>query len=135
MEHAKPKADRSELRKFGLVVGAAFAVIGGVRWWLKGDPPEVLFSIAAVLVLLGAIAPAALGPVFRIWMKLAEALNWVMTRVTLSVAFYALLTPVAILYRLVSGDPLHRNLDSSAASYWDCPDDQPADLETYKNQF
>lgn len=135
MNHPKPAANPVELRKFGLVVGAAFCVLGGIRWWLKGELPVTLFIIGALLVFFGAVLPVALKPVFRAWMKLAEILNWVMTRVTLSLAFYLIITPAAILYRIISGDPLKRAMDPAAATYWEAPDAQPTDLQDYKNQF
>lgn len=130
-----PKMDRSELRKFGLLMAAAFAVIACLRWWLKGHPSAVLFGIAAAFLVFGLVLPVALTPVYRTWMKFALALNWVVTRVFLTIAFYALITPTGIVYRLVAGDPLKRAWDPNVGSYWETPDDQPAELDAYKNQF
>ena len=135
MTHAAPKADRAELRKFGLVMAAAFAILACLRWWIKSDLPEILFGISAVFFVFGVVLPMALGPVFRVWMKFAEVLNWVMTRILLTVVFFAAITPAAILYRLISGDPLKRKWESEATTYWEAPDDQPDDLEAYRNQF
>ena len=125
----------SDLRNFGLLMFAAFTVIGCLRWWLKGDIPAVLFGIAVTFLILGLVIPDILRPVYRAWMKFALALNWVMTRVLLTIAFYGMITPVAIVYRFVAGDPLKRRWDPSAASYWEIPDDQPTEIEAYKNQF
>lgn len=126
---------RTDLRNFGLLMFAAFAVIGCLRWWLKGHVPSILFTLAATFLILGVAVPDILKPVYRAWMKFALALNWVMTRVLLSIAFYGLITPSAIIYRFVSGDPLKRKWDPAATTYWEPPDDQPSDIEAYKNQF
>ncbi|NUM54945.1 MAG: hypothetical protein HUU46_14960 [Candidatus Hydrogenedentes bacterium] len=126
---------RGELRNFGLLMCGAFAVIACLRWWIKGHAPTVLFVIAAAFLVFGLAAPVALKPVYRAWMKFALALNWVMTRVFLTIAFYGLITPTGIIYRLVAGDPLKRAWDPHAGSYWEAPDDQPGELDAYKNQF
>ena len=68
-------------------------------------------------------------------MKFALALNWVMTRVLLTIAFYLLVTPVALVYRLVAGDPLKRRWEPSESTYWEPPDEQPSDIDAYRNQF
>ncbi len=126
---------RTDLRNFGLLMFAAFTVIGCLRWWLKGHVPSILFTVAIAFLVLGLTVPGLLKPIYRAWMKFALALNWVMTRVLLTIAFYGMITPVAIIYRLVSGDPLKRKWDPSAATYWEDPDDQPREIEAYKNQF
>lgn len=126
---------RTDLRNFGLLMFAAFTMIGCLRWWLKGYVPLILFGVAIVFLVFGLALPNLLKSVFRAWMKFALALNWVMTRVLLTIAFYGLITPAAIVYRFVSGDPLKRKWDPAATTYWEAPDDQPREIEAYKNQF
>ena len=135
MTHDPPKMDRAELRKFGLLMAAAFAVIACLRWWIRGHAPVPLFGIAAAFLVVGLVLPTALKPVYQIWMKFALALNWIMTRVLLTIAFYGMITPAGILYRLVAGDPLKRQWEPSAETYWEPPDDQPGEIDAYKNQF
>lgn len=128
-------SDRGEQRKFGLVMAAVLVVLAVLRWWLKGAAPVWLFGAAAALAALGLLLPAALRPLFVAWIKLAEVLNWVMTRVLLSLVFYLVLTPTALLYRVLSGDPLQRAWDPQAHTYWEDAEPQPADIEPYRNQF
>lgn len=127
--------DRREQRKFGLIMAAVLMVLGALRWWLKGTAPVGLYGTAAALAALGLLLPAALRPLFTAWIKLAEVLNWVMTRVLLSLVFYLVLTPTAVLHRILSGDPLHRAWDPRAPTYWEDAEPQPTDIESYRNQF
>ena len=129
------KVSRAELRNFGLLMCGAFAVIGCLRWWLRGHAPAALFVIAMVFLVFGLVLPVVLKPVYHAWMKFALALNWVMTRVLLTIAFYGMIAPAGIIYRLVAGDPLKRKWDPAAGTYWEPPDDQPGELDAYKNQF
>src|SRR3954469_5604458 len=90
-----------ELRKFGLTVGAAFAVLGAVSRWRGHElPPKILWSLAVLLFVPGLVAPAVLGPVHRAWMAFAAALAYVNTRIILGVLFYMILTPVGLVLRL-----------------------------------
>ena len=56
----------------------------------------------------GLLVPRALVWPNRLWMGLAEALSFVMTRVILAIVFFALVTPIGLFRRLIGGDPLNR---------------------------
>ena len=135
MKNDTLSVNRAELRRFGVVMAVAFALISCLRWWIKGHLPETLFVVAGVFLVLGVILPIALKPVYRAWMAFALALNWVMTRLLLTVAFYGMIAPVGIAYRLIAGDPLKRRWEPSAETYWEAPDDQPSEIDAYRNQF
>lgn len=126
---------RKEQRKFGLTMAVAFAVLAALRWWIASRTPYLLLALAAVFLLAGLIVPRALGPVFAVWMRFAEAVNWVMTRVLLTLAYFGLITPARYLNDWFGSDPLKRSWDASAASYWEEPDEQPDGIEPYRNQY
>lgn len=134
-------SDKGEQRKFGLVVGAAFGLLGGIRWGLhhwRGDAdyfPSILWTIAAILIFFGAVWPKALQPAFVAWMKLAVVLNWIMTRVFLGFAFYAMITPVRWLIHFFGEDPLKRARLPETETYWEAPDEQPEDFNRYRKQY
>jgi hypothetical protein len=74
--------------------------------------------VGGLLLVLGAILPAALSLPRRLWMGLAEALSFVMTRVVLAVVFFGLVTPIGILRKALGRDPLRRRGRAAAESYW-----------------
>jgi hypothetical protein len=41
------------------------------------------------------------------WIRLAEGLGWVSSKVILSVVFFCILLPIAMIRRLFKGDTLH----------------------------
>lgn len=90
-----------ELRSFGLTVGAAFAVFGGLAWGWRGHATvgQVLLSLAGVLVLGGLLAPAVLRPVERAWMGLAHAISKVTTPVFMGVVYFVVFVPAGFLRR------------------------------------
>src|SRR4051812_44008393 len=90
-----------ESRRFGLVVGTTFLVLGALAWWRgRQESPPVLGAIGALLILLGVIMPRALTPVFRAWMGAAAVLSRITTPILLAVIYFAVLTPIGVLRRL-----------------------------------
>ena len=125
----------AELRKFGLTVGGAFAVLGAISWWRGHElPPRVLWTLAVLLIVPGALFPAVLRPVQRGWMAFAVALGHFNTRVILTLFFYLVLTPVGFVMRLFR-DPLDRSLDDRSASQWVKRELQPLEPNRYERQF
>ena len=126
-----------EQRKFGLSIGGGFAVLGLLRFWWHdfAHVPYILWSIAIVGGVLAVVAPGALRPALRVAVPITEAFNWVLTRVTLTFAFYLIITPSGLLYRWKSGDPLKRAWEPGAETYWEDPDLTPKTLEEVRTQF
>lgn len=118
-------------------MAVAIGIVGFLRWAIHGFAhfPVYFAVVAAVFLVLGLAWPKALEPIFRVWMKFAEAVNWVMTRFLLSIAFYLLITPVRVLVRLFSDDPLKRAWLGKAETYWEDAEEQPKGIEHYRNQF
>jgi hypothetical protein len=74
-----------ELREFGLITAAiAAGLFGLVLPWLKHHAiPYAPWIVAVVMLLLALLAPLALKPVYRIWIKIGDLLGWINTRIIL----------------------------------------------------
>lgn len=129
--------DKREQRKFGLLVGGIIILIGSARWAFHGfeSLPIYWWWVGTTLALLGLIIPIALQPVLFAWLKLAKALNWLITHLLLITLFYIVITPLGIGYRLLKEDPLHRAWLPDAESYWDDVDVQPKTIDEFRRQF
>lgn len=109
-------ADRN--RAFGLIMAGGlgslallrYAWTGGVSWWLIG------FGLLFFLIALAA--PAWLAPVHRMWMKLAAVLGFLNSRILLTIVFVAVVTPIALVMRLLGRRPFALVRDPTAGSYW-----------------
>jgi len=104
--------------------------------WLRGHDiaPRLLWAIGGLLIVPGVLAPALLQPVRAAWMRFAEVLGYVNTRIILTALFYLILTPVGLVLRLVR-DPLNRSLDDTEGSCWVRRTPQPVDPASYERQF
>jgi hypothetical protein len=129
------KSGRKELRKFGLTVGIAFAVLGGLLLWRGKASYPYCFALAGALMLLGLAAPGVLKPIHKVWMSLALVLGWFMTRVILTVLFYVGFTPIRLLARLFGKRFLGPEQRGRQDTYWvyRCPGEP--DPTRYERQF
>ena len=114
-----PVLDNKGLRKFGLVTGAIIVVLFGLffPWLLGASLPKWPWILAGLLWLPALAYPAALQPVYHGWMKIGLVLGWVNTRIILSLLFYVIILPMAIIMRVMGKDPMARKMDPSAHSY------------------
>jgi hypothetical protein len=130
-EDIKPSSDRN----FGLVIATVFLLIAlwpliraePVRWWA--------LAVAAVFAALALLWTAALAPLNKCWTKLGVLLYRFVSPIVLGLLFYVIVTPVALLMRLLGKDPLRLRREPDAVSYWiDRMPPGPAP-ESMKNQF
>ena len=118
-DHIIPELDRHGLREFGLTTGAAVVVMFGMffPWLLDLDWPLWPWIIAAFLWLLGLARPLWLRWVYRGWMRFGLLASRVMTPLVLGIVFFVMISPMAMIRRLMGKDALRKNLDPSQESY------------------
>jgi hypothetical protein len=123
-------------REFGLIVGGVFALLGS--WWLyRGkftSVAPVVVPLGLLLVLLGLIVPRALVYPNKAWMKLAEGMSFVSTRIILAIVYFGVLTPIGLIKRAMGWDPLHRRAERSN-SYWRPYSKRQLDPRHYEKMF
>ena len=73
-------------------------------------------------------------PLYRGWMKFAHGLGWVNTRIILTLVYYLVFSPLAILFKIIGKDPMNRKI-GSADTYWIERDSAPFDRERARRQF
>jgi hypothetical protein len=123
-------------REFGFVVGGIFALLGG--WWIFRGKFDLIapafLTVGVLLVLLGAGFPRALVLPNRAWMKLAEVLSFVSTRVILALVFFLIVTPIGVIKRSLGWDPLRRRA-ASEPSYWKNYEARQRDPRHYEKMY
>lgn len=125
-----------DLRKFGLVVGGVFLLLG--LWFLFRHKPvwPYLLSPGVLLMLFGLVAPRALRQLYLGWMALAFVLGLVVSTLLLTLFFFLVITPVSLLARLFGKEFLSLRLDRAAASYWlSRESDGPRQAADYERQY
>ena len=131
----KLRTGAGDLRKFGLMVGGVFILLG-VLLLLRHRSSYLAFCGAgALLGAFGVIWPRALKYVYIAWMALAFTLGFVMSNVILTLFFFLFVTPIGLLARLFQKDFLARKWDKRAVSYWIQCGREVKPAITYERQF
>lgn len=127
-----PDIDRKGLRDFGLLMAAVIGVLFGVflPWLFDKGWPLWPWILAVLFALPGLLRPELLRPVYRGWMRIGLLLHRIMTPLIMSIVFFLVFTPTAIILKLLGKDAMRRDLDPSAETYRiDTRDTEMGDME------
>lgn len=109
---------KKELRKFGLVMAAALAVVS-VILLLRGFAAwKYTVGAGGFFLLTGLTVPGLLAPVEWVWMKFAHGLGFVMTNILLTLVFFTGVTLTGLFMRLLGRRPLNLDINREQDSYW-----------------
>ena len=114
VEEIEVSSDRS----FGMVFTLVFLTVG--IWMVSGGRFEGWFFLAgATFFFVATLAyPSILGPLNRAWMKFGFLLSQLVNPLILGVVFFLIITPIAVVRRLLGKDSLHLKSKPGLESYW-----------------
>lgn len=106
------------MRKFGIVSLIFFGCLCALGLWTRKSLPTYLFGALSILGLGFIVMPSRLRGVHTAWLAVAHFLGRIVTALVLSIAYYLVITPSALIKRLFGGRPLPFKPDKKASSYW-----------------
>ncbi len=127
LEDIKRSPGRKDLLVFGLTLPVIFAILGSAwhhaLWW-----------VGAVVTLLYALVPPLRRPLYVAWMHAVFPIGWTISHAIMAVLYYGLITPMALVMRLLGRDTMNRRFDPAIGSYWSHRPPPPP-LERYFRQY
>lgn len=127
-------ASLATLRRFGLTIGCALLVIAAILQFRHRAAVVPFASIAAGLFVCAAFAPGVLRFVYAPWMRLAEFLGAIMSRILLTILFFLGVTPTGIIQRLCGKRTIDLRFRANDTTYWQQRTVPPAGAD-YEKQF
>jgi len=108
-----------ELRKFGFIFSGLLVFLFGLLlpWLLHNTIRVWPFYIGMPVALLATVWPAALRPLYVVWMKFGAVMGFINTHIIMSALFFGMFVPLAWIFKLLGKDPMARKLEKSASSY------------------
>ena len=134
-EMKKIPRDRKDLRNFGLFMAGVLLLVGGWLWWKSATTWPWVLAAAALLGVIAIAAPMLLKPFYRVWMVFALIMGWVMTRVVLTLVYFLVLTPIALLGRVFGEQFLHLTRSKESDTYWVRREGPAREKSDYERQF
>lgn len=130
MIETKPP-QKKELREFGYMMAGVLSVLfgfllpylfdhqaGDYSWEFHGfSGPFWPLIVASIFLIFALLIPVALGPIYKLWMRIGDTLGWINTRIILGVVFYVVVFPIGVLLKIFGKDPMRRKQDATAQSY------------------
>ena len=125
-----------DLRTFGLILVPFVAVFGFVLSHRFGDAVgRAVWIGGGALAAVYLAVPPTRRAIFVGWGRATYPIGFVVSNLLLGFVFYVVVTPIALLLRVLGKDPLERRVDPAASSYW--VERQPGDrpVRRYFQQF
>ena len=126
---------KKELRRYGIQLSIALALLGGLFWWKSYNIYVYFFIISPAFLLTGLLRPSLLAPIYTVWMAIAKLLGTLMTKIILILLFYLLITPIGLLLRLFGKDFLTLRFDKKENSYWIKKQPDSQEKSQYDRQY
>ena len=127
--------DRKTLDEFAQAGMFALGMVAAPLASFRGQPrfAATLWALAVAIRLVGLARPSWLKPVF-VGLTLATwPIGWVVSNAALALLYFAVFTPIALVFRMIGRDALQRPFDFRAETYWE-PYRPDRGLERYLRQ-
>ena len=108
----------AELRRFGLALGAGLSVLGSILLWRDKPAAPWILGVAATLLLLALLRPQVLGPLEKVFARVARVVTAALTYLVLTITFFFVITPMGLVMRLLRRDPLALKAAPDQSSFW-----------------
>ncbi len=134
--HINKNPSVRELKWFGLLFLTFFAIVCALLRWVYGAETAslVVMGIAAFVTAVYYAVPTMRRPIFLGWMYGAMPIGAVVSIGLLAATYFLVVTPIGLLVRAFSHDPMTRRFDAKASTYW-VRRPEPAKPSQYFRQF
>ena len=130
----KKATTRKVLRSFGLTIGGLLIAIAAFLYWKEYDVAIYFAVPGGLLTLAGLVIPMQLKHLYWGWM-IALVIGFFMTRIILSVVYYLVFTPAAMIAKILGKDLIDAAIDENATSYWRKRPGGTYDASSTENQY
>jgi hypothetical protein len=127
--------DAKEIRKFGLIAFSFFGCLCVLGIWLDKPIPTYLFGFLSLLGFGFILIPSRMRPIYGVWLRIAHFLGRVVNTIILTLAYYLVITPAALIKRFFGGAPLPIKPDKDCLSYWVTRDEPAQPRERFFKRF
>ena len=132
----RAKSEYRRALEFAVILACLGVVFSAVALLKHHGARAAIFAGAGLGALgLAVVARSVWLVFFRLWMKLAEGMGWVMTRVILSLFYYLILTPFGWVRRLTGNPTLDTVWRDGKASYWIGKEQVERSIERYTKRY
>ena len=128
----KKHPSKKELKSF-LLIFAGILLFIALYPIIQSQPIRIwLLPIVSMLLVFGLMKPQYASGVYKVWMSVSEAIGNLISKIIMTILFFGVFTPIAILLKLLNKDLLHKRIERNSTTYWSTRELEPGSM---KNQF
>jgi len=105
------------LRRFYILMLIVFGLLAAFAYIFSYQVLQIIGISGIVIFLIGAVTEAG-TVLYKMWMALAFAMGWIMSRVLLVLVYYIVITPIGLLARLTGKKFLDTKFKDNRESFW-----------------
>jgi hypothetical protein len=113
-----PEERTAKVREFAQIMTIACLLFAGWGLWRGREGALWLLLAGLWIFAAGVYAPRVLSPFEHAWMWFGSKLSLVVTPIAIGAIFFLVITPMAILVRLLRKDILSLRFEPNKESYW-----------------
>ncbi len=126
---------KRELRLTGAAFGIVLAAVGAFMLSRHGRPAPFVLVVSAVALMLATFLPTLLRPLVLGGRAIARPIIWLLTRGGLTLVFYAIVTPIAVIGRVFGSGFSDSDFSKRRESYWIERGERAKQAGEYEKQY
>lgn len=111
-------ADKVQLRNFALIWSGVFTLTVAHQLKRHQDLRPLPIFLAVFFAILAFTYPQILKRLYHYWMLLGEFLGKISSTIILGLIFFIIITPTAVVMRIMHIDLIKKNWNKKSLSYW-----------------
>jgi hypothetical protein len=125
-----------DLTILGLLFLLLGTAVGGYQLLWKGAGVGWYWIITGVVLCLLRLITPLFQQIYGLWLAFSVILGYFVSRILLTIIFFIVITPMALIFRVLGKDPMERKLDRKVVSYWSKREQETdVSVERYGKQF
>jgi hypothetical protein len=129
------RTELKEIRRSGIIMVLMGCILVAAGLWLHRSVPVIVFGMVGLIGLGFVIMPGPLQRLHQAWLTGARTIGKVITIIILTVGYYLVITPAALIKRLLGGIPLPTRPDAHSETYWVARPGSDEALEQYHKRY
>lgn len=117
------------LSLFGFILFVILKINGATNLVIQ----YLILLMSMVIALLAFISPKTIEEVLEKWIKVGEVVGKIVNPCTMGIIYYLVITPIAILLRVLGRDVLEMKVDKK--TFWKFRLQEDSTLEKFKRQY
>lgn len=131
MSNKENDRKKAELHQFGLVFGLFFLILHIIL----NRSDNLFIYMSTLLLIVTLFFHWVLTPFNFLWLKLGEIIGRITTSLLLGFVFYAVLTPLALLKKLLGNKGMDIDFSLDRETYWIERENKKVKAKDFEQQF